>query len=228
MKKLTTLAAAALALAMTGAGALAETTIQLGTTVNEQDSFQVAAEKFAELVEERTNGEYKIEIYPNGTLGGESDMLDSMSTGMLDMGIITSGPFVNFSEAMGVLDMPYLFANNEEAYKVFDGEIGRELLDSLEDAGLKGLAYAERGFRNVTNSVRPVNMRRRSRRPQAARDGKRGLHRDLQGAQGQRRSDGLGRGADRHAAGHHRGRRKPDQRHLFLQPVGLRPEVRDA
>ena len=157
MKKLTTLAAAALALAMTGAGALAETTIQLGTTVNEQDSFQVAAEKFAELVEERTNGEYKIEIYPNGTLGGESDMLDSMSTGMLDMGIITSGPFVNFSEAMGVLDMPYLFANNEEAYKVFDGEIGRELLDSLEDAGLKGLAYAERGFRNVTNSVRPVN-----------------------------------------------------------------------
>ena len=89
-------------------------------------------------------------------LGGESDMLDSMSTGMLDMGIITSGPFVNFSEMMGVLDMPYLFANNEEAYKVLDGEIGRELLDTLEDAGLKGLAYAERGFRNVTNSVRPV------------------------------------------------------------------------
>ena len=86
MKKLTTFAAAALALAMTGAGALAETTLQLGTTVNEQDSFHVAAIKFAELVDERTNGEYKIEIYPNGTLGGESDMLDSMSTGMLDMG----------------------------------------------------------------------------------------------------------------------------------------------
>ena len=55
MKKLTTLAAAALALAMTGAGALAETTLQLGTTVNEQDSFHVAAVKFAELVDERTN-----------------------------------------------------------------------------------------------------------------------------------------------------------------------------
>ncbi len=136
--------------------ASAETTLQLGTTVNEQDSFQVAAEKFAELVAERTNGEYKIEIYPNGTLGGESDMLDSMSMGMLDMGIITSGPFVNFSEMMGVLDMPFLFANGEEAYAVLDGEIGKELLATLEDAGLKGLAYAERGFRNVTNSVRPV------------------------------------------------------------------------
>ena len=83
-------------------------------------------------------------------------MLDSMSMGMIDMGIITSGPFVNFSQMMGVLDMPFLFANNQEAYTIFDGEVGQELLDTLEDAGLKGLAYAERGFRNVTNSVRPV------------------------------------------------------------------------
>ena len=134
----------------------AETVFQLGTTVNEQDSFQVAAEKFAELVSERTNGEYKIEIYPNGVLGGESDMLDSMSMDMLDLGIITSGPFVNFCKEMGVLDMPFLFASNEEAYKILDGEIGQELLDKLENAGLKGLAYAERGFRNITNSVKPV------------------------------------------------------------------------
>ncbi|MCQ2436982.1 MAG: TRAP transporter substrate-binding protein [Clostridia bacterium] len=136
--------------------AMAETVLKLGTTVNEQDSFQVAAEKFAELVAERTNGEYVIEIHPNGELGGEADMLESMSMGMLDMGIITSGPFVNFSQAMGVLDMPFLFASNEEAYTILDGEIGKELLGTLEDAGLKGLAYAERGFRNITNSVRPV------------------------------------------------------------------------
>lgn len=155
MKKLMTILVLVLALCLTGS-AMAETVFQLGTTVNEQDSFQVAAEKFAELVAERTSGEYKIEIYPNGTLGGESDMLDSMSMGMLDMGIITSGPFVNFSEMMGVLDMPYLFATNEEAYKVLDGEIGQELLGTLEDTGLKGLAYAERGFRNVTTSVRPI------------------------------------------------------------------------
>ena len=155
MKKLTVMLVLILALCVS-ASAMAETVLQLGTTVNEQNSFQVAAEKFAELVAERTNGEYKIEIYPNGTLGGESEMLDSMSMGMLDMGINTSGPFVNFSEDMGVLDMPFLFASNEEAYKIIDGEIGKELLATLEDAGLKGLAYAERGFRNVTNSVRPV------------------------------------------------------------------------
>ena len=144
-----------LCLSLTGLAG-AETVFQLGTTVNEQDSFQVAAEKFAELVSERTNGAYKIEIYPNGVLGGESDMLDSMSMDMLDLGIITSGPFVNFCKEMGVLDMPFLFASNEEAYRILDGEIGQELLDKLENAGLKGLAYAERGFRNITNSVKPV------------------------------------------------------------------------
>ncbi len=132
------------------------TVLQLGTTVNEQDSFQVAAEKFTELVEERTNGAYKIEIYPNGTLGGERDMLESMQMDTLDMAIVTSGPFINFSDAMGVLDMPYLFGSNEEAYTVLDGEIGRELLDTLESSGLKGLAYAERGFRNLTNNVKPI------------------------------------------------------------------------
>ncbi|MBR2527775.1 MAG: TRAP transporter substrate-binding protein [Blautia sp.] len=157
MKNFARLLILSVSLAMVSAGSVkAETVFQLGTTVNEQDSFQVAAEKFAELIEERTAGEYKIDIYPNGTLGGESDMLDSMSMDMLDMGIITAGPFVNFSEMMGVLDMPFLFANNDEAYRILDGEIGRELLDTLEDAGLKGLAYAERGFRNITNSVRPV------------------------------------------------------------------------
>lgn len=133
------------------------TVLQLGTTVNEQDSFQIAAVKFAELIQEKTDGKYAIEIHPNGDLGGERDMLESMQMGTLDMGIVTSGPFVNFSEAMGVLDMPFLFASNEEAYAVFDGEVGRDLLDTLEDSSLKGLAYAERGFRNLTNNVKAVH-----------------------------------------------------------------------
>ena len=130
--------------------------LKLGTTVNEEDSFHVAATKFAELVEAGTNGAYKIEIYPNGSLGDEPAMLESMQIGTLDAAIITSGPFVNFASDMGVLDMPFLFSSNEDAYKILDGDIGQELLGKLEGANLKGLAYAERGFRNLTNSVRPV------------------------------------------------------------------------
>ena len=131
--------------------------MKLATTVNEQDSFQIAAEKFAELVAERTEGAYTIEIHPNGELGDESDLLSSMAADELEMGIVTSGPFVNYAPAMGTLDLPFLFGSSEEAYAVLDGEVGQELLDTLEEANLKGLAYAERGFRNVTNAVKPVH-----------------------------------------------------------------------
>ena len=197
--------------------ASAETVLQFGATVNEQDSFQVAAEKFAELVNERTNGAYVIEIYPNGTLGGEADMLESMSMGMLDMGIITAGPFVNYSSMMGVMDMPFLFANNEEAYKILDGEIGHELLDTLEDAGLKGLAYAERGFRNITNSVKPVA---------SAADvaGSDAVNLDaLRCGAGEELAHALL--AATVAAGYGRRPGEPHQRYLVLQDVGVQPEV---
>lgn len=130
--------------------------MKLATTVNEKDSFQIAAEKFKEIVEEKTDGAYQIEIYPDNKLGDEATLLESMAAGELELGIVTSGPFINFSNDMGVLDMPFLFGSNEEAHKVLDGEVGQELLATLENSNLKGLAYAERGFRNLTNSVKPV------------------------------------------------------------------------
>ena len=130
--------------------------MKLATTVNEKDSFQIAAEKFKEIVEEKTDGAYQIEIYPDNKLGDEATLLESMAAGELELGIVTSGPFINFSNDMGVLDMPFLCGSNEEAHKVLDGEVGQELLATLENSNLKGLAYAERGFRNLTNSVKPV------------------------------------------------------------------------
>jgi tripartite ATP-independent transporter DctP family solute receptor len=83
-------------------------------------------------------------------------MLEGMQMGTLDMGIITSGPFVNFVPEFGVLDLPFIFVSNAHAYAVLDGELGRSILARLDDVGIKGLAYAERGFRNLTNSVRQV------------------------------------------------------------------------
>jgi len=132
------------------------TVIKLGMTINEQDSFYVCATKFSELVKERTKGAYDIQLFPNSALGDERTMLESMQMGTLDSGIITSVPFVNFVPEFGVLYLPFLFPDNASAYKVLDGEVGKEILSKLEDHDLKGLAFAERGFRNLTNSVRPV------------------------------------------------------------------------
>lgn len=137
--------------------AQASTEIRLAHVVNEEDSFHIAAMKFKEIVEERTDGEISISIYPNAQLGDERNLLEGMRMGTVDMGVITNGPVANFVEEIAVFELPFLFPSREDAYDILDGPIGSELLDNLERVNLKGLAYAERGFRNLTNSKRPVH-----------------------------------------------------------------------
>lgn len=131
--------------------------IKLAHVVNEKDGFHIAALKFKELVEQKTNGKVKVEIYPNASLGDERALIEGMQIGTVDMGVITNGPIANFMPQIAVFEMPFLFASSEQAYKVLDGEVGQKVLKSLESINLKGLAFAERGFRNLTNSKREVN-----------------------------------------------------------------------
>ena len=153
-------AAAVITLGISAVPALAEidtVNLRLAHVVNEQDGFHAAATKFKELVGERSDGKITVEIFPNATLGDERTLLEGMQIGTVDMGVITNGPVSNFLEEMAVFELPFLFPSPEAAYKVLDGEIGQELLDRLSEVNLKGLAYAERGFRNLTNSKRPIN-----------------------------------------------------------------------
>ncbi|QGM21757.1 DctP family TRAP transporter solute-binding subunit [Spiribacter sp. 2438] len=130
--------------------------LRLAHVVNEEDSFHIAAVRFQELVEERTDGTVSVELFPNAQLGDERTLLEGMQIGTVDMGVITNGPVANFVEEMAVFELPFLFPNREAAYEVLDGAVGQDLLDELERVDLKGLAYAERGFRNLTNSRGPV------------------------------------------------------------------------
>ncbi|TCP60940.1 tripartite ATP-independent transporter DctP family solute receptor [Rhodovulum bhavnagarense] len=151
-----TVALGALPAAASDFDAMEPITLRLAHVVNEQDGFHVAAMKFRDLVAERTEGKVTVELFPNASLGDERTLLEGMQIGSVDMGVITNGPVANFVEEMAVFELPFLFPSREAAYQVLDGEIGQELLDRLADVNLKGLAYAERGFRNLTNSQRPV------------------------------------------------------------------------
>ncbi|QPM92297.1 TRAP transporter substrate-binding protein [Pseudooceanicola algae] len=154
-----TVALAALTLAGSTLSANAEiepVTLRLAHVVNEQDAYHAASVKFQELVAERSDGAITVEIFPNATLGDERTLLEGMQIGTVDMGLITNGPVSNFVEEMAVFELPFLFSSPEAAYGVLDGDIGQDLLDQLSEVNLKGLAYAERGFRNLTNSKRAV------------------------------------------------------------------------
>ncbi len=144
------------ALALVGMVTAKTRVIKLAHVVNTKDSFHVAAMKFKEVVEDKTHGRIKIEIHPNAELGDERTLLEGMQLGTIDMGVITDGPIANFLPEIAVFEMPFLFATPQEAYAVLDGPVGQKVLKDLDKVKLHGLAFVERGFRNITNNVRPI------------------------------------------------------------------------
>ena len=137
-------------------GAAYARSLRLAHVVNEQDSFHVAALKLKEVVEAESNGELSITIFPNAKLGDERTLLENIRMGVVDLAIVTGGPIINFMPEFGVFDLPFLFRDEEHAYKVLDGKVGQDMLARMDKAGWVGLAYGERGFRDLTNSKREV------------------------------------------------------------------------
>lgn len=156
-KKVFTHAALVVALGAS-ATALADVRLKLGHVGPPTHPFQTGALKLAELAHEYSNGEITIDVFPASQIGNERDLIEGARMGTVDMLLTSSGPVMGFDQRFGVLDMPYIFRDVEHAHKVLDGDIGKELFASLESKGLKGLAWFENGFRNITNSRHAINV----------------------------------------------------------------------
>lgn len=114
------------------------------------------AQKFADLVSEKSGGKIKVRLFPGGTLGGDLQTVSALQGGTLDLTVLNSGILAAQVPEFAMLDFPYLFNNTAEAHAVIDGEVGQKLHASLESKGLVGLGYWDLGFRNLTNSKHPV------------------------------------------------------------------------
>ena len=130
--------------------------IKVGHAAAKEHFAQKSFEKFKELVEANSHGRIKVEIHPNGELGGEREMLEMLLLGDLTMMAPASAPLEAVSKGIALWDLPYLFKDHETAYRVLDGEVGQEVLDSFSDKGIIGLAYWENGFRHLTNNKKPI------------------------------------------------------------------------
>lgn len=113
--------------------------------------------KFKELIEKETNGRIKMQIFPDGQMGNDQSMMDSLKMGTLDMMVTSSAPIANTTKTFLVFDLPFLFTSEKIADAVLDGPAGQEILNTLKGTGLIGLVYWENGFRNITNSKKPIN-----------------------------------------------------------------------
>jgi TRAP-type transport system periplasmic protein len=113
-------------------------------------------EKFAELVDAKSGGKLKVQVFPGGVLGSDQANVSALQGGTLEMASMNSGIFASLVKDFAIYDFPFLFGNPKEADAVVDGAFGKSLHAKLEDKGLVGLAYYELGFRHITNSKRPI------------------------------------------------------------------------
>jgi tripartite ATP-independent transporter DctP family solute receptor len=121
------------------------------------DSTQhLAATRFAKLVKERTNGGVEITVYPNSGLGPGPQALNLLRGGSIEIVQSGSTTFNGLVGETAALELPFLFRDAEHAYRVLDGKVGQGVLDKLTPHGVQGLAFLENGWREVTNSRRPV------------------------------------------------------------------------
>ena len=131
-------------------------TLKLGHKAPLDNELNLISERFKELVEDRTEGRVLIEIYPQGQLGNDRDLIEAMQFGTVDMSVSITAVYSNFEPKIGTLDLPYLFEDWDHMMAFVDSDVSLELLGELEDEGIIGLALKANGFRNVTNSVRPI------------------------------------------------------------------------
>ena len=115
-------------------------------------------EKFKELVEEYSDGDITVDLFPDNQLGDDKTVAEGVQNGDIDIGISSSGNLSTLYKDYYIYDTPYLFLNSQEVYDVgFGGEAGQKILEGFDQFGLKGLAMWENGFRNVTTNNTPVN-----------------------------------------------------------------------
>jgi TRAP-type transport system periplasmic protein len=116
----------------------------------------LASKMFAEGVEKRTNGAIKVAIYPNNALGSPPEVLEQNILGAVDMSLPTQGQLGKYSKKFNCVMLPFMYDSYAQADKVLDGKFIPWAVPDLDKAGLVFLSNWEWGFRNLTNSKRPV------------------------------------------------------------------------
>lgn len=151
------LAALLATLGTAGAQDIKERTIKFATQNPKGHPITMGMEKFAELVQAKSGGKMKITQFPGGVLGGDQANVSALQGGTLEIASMNSGILASQVKEFAIFDFPFLFANAKEADAVVDGPFGKKMHDKLTEKGLVGVSYWELGFRNLTNSKRPIN-----------------------------------------------------------------------
>ncbi|PQD95738.1 C4-dicarboxylate ABC transporter [Pradoshia eiseniae] len=130
--------------------------LKLAENQSEDYPTTIGDKEFARLIEEKTEGRYKVDVYSGGQLGDEKSVIEQVQLGTIDLARVNASPLTEFVNDIGVLSMPFLFKDEEHKWNVLNGDVGSELLDALKSANMVGLAYYDSGSRSFYNSKKAV------------------------------------------------------------------------
>lgn len=132
--------------------------MKLGHYTAEDHPGNLAAKKFAEGVEARTDGRIKVTVFPDNQLGTPPEMLEQNILGVIDMSLPTHGALDKYSKKFATVMIPFAFKDYNHAHKVLDGPFKKWVEGDMKKQGLVILSNWEYGFRNITNNIKPINI----------------------------------------------------------------------
>jgi len=163
MKKVMFLCFAAALLSLcTVPGAFAQDktyTIRIGNVTAPDNPLNVAFEKMAAEMNEKSKGRIQAKVFPSSQLGNLRSMTEAVQMGTLEMSTQSAGGLASFYAPMGVMEMPFAYKSHQHVYKVVDGTIGQDLGEQFrQKTGVRVVGYFMNLYRHVTNNVRPVKV----------------------------------------------------------------------
>ncbi len=138
--------------AASGEAEYPEMTIRLAHDAPLTTPHHEACENIKAVIEERTGGKIKVEVYPNQQLGSASEMIESMQMNTIEMVLLPTSKYGGFHPTLNIMDMPFLFPTQESTMKLFQSDLAVEMMAGLENIGIHGLDFYSSGSRNFTNN----------------------------------------------------------------------------
>ncbi|PMR75172.1 TRAP transporter substrate-binding protein [Billgrantia endophytica] len=131
-------------------------TIRMGLGLAESSPQYISSQYFADILEQRTEGRITINVFPNSQLGDDVQMMEMLQTGTLDMTYPSSSAATTYVSELAAFDLPFLLPTREAAIAVMQSDMAQDMLDAFEGSGIKALTFSENGYRQLSNSARPV------------------------------------------------------------------------
>ena len=130
--------------------------LKLAHDANTTSAYQLSALELKRMIEEKSDGHIKVEVYPAQQLGSAQEMIEGMQMGTIEATLLPTAKFGGFDQTMNILDMPFLFPDEDTLYEIMNGELGEQVMAGLPDIGIRGCAFYGNGFKAITNNIHPI------------------------------------------------------------------------